>query len=216
MTDTPANAPRKQPRQLRARQTVQRLLQAAADLIEEQGLEALTTNRIAEQAGVNIASLYQYFPHKDAIVAALVESWLQEVTRTLGAMLDLRMTMPIAESTRLWCQAGLAWFRQRPALLALLLRVRERPEDWPAARQLEFRLMEIMRRFLLPRRDTLATPDLDLGIQIAYTAAASVLVRQLADPAPYYRDEQIIDEVVRLMTGYFEGPNGPAAPPDRE
>lgn len=203
MTPEIPAAPRKQPRQQRARQTVQRLLDAAAELIEEQGLEALTTNRIAEHAGVNIASLYQYFPHKEAIVAALVESWLQEMTRRLGGLLDLGADMPLSESTRLWCQAGLGWFRQRPALLALLVRVRDRPEDWPAARQLELRLMEIMRRFLLPRRDALATPDLDLGIQTAYTAAASVLLRQLTDPVPYYRDEQVVDEVVRLITGYF-------------
>lgn len=203
MSDNPPSSPRKQPRQQRARQTVQRLLDAAAELIEDHGLETLTTNRIAEHAGVNIASLYQYFPHKDAIVAALVESWLQEVTRQLGDMLSPAMDMPIAESTRLWCQAGLMYFRQRPALLALLLRVRDRPDDWPAARQLELRLMEIMRRFLLPRRDALATPDLDLGIQTAYTAAAAVLLRQLTDPVPYYRDEQIIGEVVRLITGYF-------------
>ncbi|MDO8330607.1 MAG: TetR/AcrR family transcriptional regulator [Fluviicoccus sp.] len=203
MSDNPPSSPRKQPRQQRARQTVQRLLDAAAELIEDHGLETLTTNRIAEHAGVNIASLYQYFPHKDAIVAALVESWLQEVTRQLGDMLSPAMDMPIAESTHLWCQAGLMYFRQRPALLALLLRVRDRPEDWPAARQLELRLMEIMRRFLLPRRDSLATPDLDLGIQTAYTAAAAVLLRQLTDPVPYYRDEQIIGEVVRLITGYF-------------
>lgn len=203
MSENLPSSPRKQPRQQRARQTVQRLLDAAAELIEDHGLESLTTNRIAEHAGVNIASLYQYFPHKDAIVAALVESWLQEVTRQLSAVLDVRSEMPVAESTRLWCQAGLAYFRRRPALLALLLRVRDRPDDWPAARQLELRLMEIMRRFLLPRRDALAIPDLDLGIQTAYTAAAAVLLRQLTDPVPYYRDEQIIGEVVRLITGYF-------------
>ena len=202
-SETPPAHPRKQPRQGRARQTVQRLLDAAAELVEEQGLESLTTNRIAERAGVNIASLYQYFPNKEAIVAALVESWLQDVTRLLGEVLVLKVDMPIEESTRLWCQAGLMYFRQRPALLALLLKVQQNPEQWPAVRQLEYRVMEIMRRFLLPRRDELATPDLDLAIQVAYTASASLLIRQLADPMSYYRDEQLVEEVVRLMTGYF-------------
>lgn len=202
-SDVQGVAPRKQPRQGRARQTVKRLLDAAAELIEEQGLESLTTNRIAERSGVNIASLYQYYPNKDAIVSALVESWLQEVTLQLGAVLNLKVDMPIEESTRLWCQAGLMYFRQRPALLALLLTVQQNPEQWPAVRQLEYRLMEIMRRFLLPRRDALATPDLDLAIQMSYTASAAVLIRQLADPMPYYSDEQVVEEVVRLMAGYF-------------
>ncbi|QSQ20445.1 TetR/AcrR family transcriptional regulator [Pyxidicoccus parkwayensis] len=62
-------APRKQPTQERSRATVDALVQATADLLVRDGYEKLTTNRVAERAGVNIASLYQFFPGKDALVA---------------------------------------------------------------------------------------------------------------------------------------------------
>src|SRR5262245_11395097 len=62
---------RKTPRQDRSRATVEALLEATADILVRQGYAKLTTNRIAERAGVNIASLYQYFPGKEAIVAEL-------------------------------------------------------------------------------------------------------------------------------------------------
>lgn len=67
-------APRKSPLQDRSAATVAAILEAAARVLERRGLDALTTNRVAEAAGVSIGSLYQYFPNKDAIVAALIRA----------------------------------------------------------------------------------------------------------------------------------------------
>src|SRR4051812_18268513 len=64
--------PRKQPRQVRAELTRQRILTAAAHVFAEHGYAAGTTNRIAEQARVSIGSLYQYYPNKDAILLELL------------------------------------------------------------------------------------------------------------------------------------------------
>ena len=64
-------SPRKAPTQERSRATVDALLQATADILVKDGYAKLTTNRIADRAGVNIASLYQFFPGKEAIVAEL-------------------------------------------------------------------------------------------------------------------------------------------------
>lgn len=62
---------RKKPQQERSVATVQAILQAAAYILARDGWEAFTTNAVAEKAGVNTASLYQYFPNKEAIVAEL-------------------------------------------------------------------------------------------------------------------------------------------------
>ena len=64
------HAPRKQPRQPRAQATTDAIVEAAARILESG--EALTTNRTAEVAGVSIGSLYQYFPNKEAVLAALI------------------------------------------------------------------------------------------------------------------------------------------------
>ncbi len=73
MSRPDALLPRKSPRQRRARLTVASLLEAAAQLIESQGMDGFTTNAVAERAGVSIGSLYQYFPSKDALTLALLE-----------------------------------------------------------------------------------------------------------------------------------------------
>ena len=64
--------PRKVPVQTRSRATVEAILEATARILEAEGLEAVTTNRVAERAGVSIGSLYQYFPDRDAVLAALI------------------------------------------------------------------------------------------------------------------------------------------------
>lgn len=64
--------PRKRPHQQRSATTVETILEAAARILERKGLDALTTNAVAELAGVSIGSLYQYFPGKAAILAELI------------------------------------------------------------------------------------------------------------------------------------------------
>jgi len=65
---------RKPARQSRARETIDTILDAAARLVtRDEAPLSLSTNRIAEIAGVSIGSLYQYFPGKDAILHALIE-----------------------------------------------------------------------------------------------------------------------------------------------
>jgi AcrR family transcriptional regulator len=66
-------SPRKQATQARAFSTVDVIVEAAAHILEEAGIEGYTTNAIARRAGVSIGSLYQYFPGKDAITIVLID-----------------------------------------------------------------------------------------------------------------------------------------------
>lgn len=63
--------PRKRPRQARARATYTAIVDACAQLLTVSPYEALTTNGVAERAGVSIGTLYEYFPNRESIVAAL-------------------------------------------------------------------------------------------------------------------------------------------------
>lgn len=70
-------APRKLPKQERSRFLVRCVCEACLRILDEEGAQALTTNRIAEVAGVGIGSIYQYFPNKEAIVAGVYEEVVQ-------------------------------------------------------------------------------------------------------------------------------------------
>lgn len=77
-TGPPSLAPRRRPRQARSRQTVEFVLEAAAQVFAARGYAGATTNHIAERAGVSVGTLYQYYPNKDAVLLALAERHLEE------------------------------------------------------------------------------------------------------------------------------------------
>lgn len=78
---TQANQPvkRRTPRQERALGKIELMFEATIRILENEGLDALTTNRIAAVAGISIGTLYQYFPDKDALISQLVQ---REIAKT--------------------------------------------------------------------------------------------------------------------------------------
>lgn len=62
---------RRQPTQRRSRETVERILDSAVDLLDTVGFDGLNTNAIAANAGISVHSVYSYFPDKYAIVHEL-------------------------------------------------------------------------------------------------------------------------------------------------
>ncbi len=115
--------PRRKPVQDRSRATVERVLAAAAAVVEDGGVAAGTTDRIAERAGVSVGTLYQYFPSKEAILTALLEAELAQTTRRLQAWVGSAL------ANRPWLRDALADLAgevlaqraSRPRLRSLLL-----------------------------------------------------------------------------------------------
>ncbi|GGY23765.1 TetR/AcrR family transcriptional regulator [Paludibacterium paludis] len=77
-------APRRAPRQERSRQRVQDILDAAALVIAEVGLEAATLSEVARRANITLASLYRYFPNKAAVVRQLAEHQLAKLREPMA------------------------------------------------------------------------------------------------------------------------------------
>lgn len=80
--------PRKQPKQSRSVATVDAVLEATAHILENEGLSALNTNRIAEKAGVSVGSLYQYFPTKEAILTEIIRRKRERLVSAVESALD--------------------------------------------------------------------------------------------------------------------------------
>lgn len=68
--------PRKLPSQNRSKEKVDRILDATARILSLYGLDGTNTNLIAEEAGISIGSLYQYFPNRDSIIVKLIERYM--------------------------------------------------------------------------------------------------------------------------------------------
>ncbi len=87
---------RKQPRQARSSELVAAVLEAAVQVLAEQGAQRFTTARVAEKAGVSVGSLYQYFPNKAAILFRLQSDEWRQTSDMLRAILADTAQAPLA------------------------------------------------------------------------------------------------------------------------
>src|SRR5439155_1980997 len=89
---------RRAPKQERGQRRIGRILQAAAEEFARVGFDAATTNSIARRARTSVGSLYQFFPNKEAILAALTEHYLREIWAVHAVVLSAeaaRLPLPV-------------------------------------------------------------------------------------------------------------------------
>lgn len=113
----------RRPKQARGRATCAAIFEATARIVEEEGEEALNTNRIAEKAGVGIGTLYQYFRSKQAILAAMAQAEEAQLRRR-AAMLVAKGVDPDRAMIRVYIAAFEGRPRTRRAAIAAILVLR--------------------------------------------------------------------------------------------
>jgi AcrR family transcriptional regulator len=86
---SPLNEVRREPSQERALRTIETIFVATAQIVEEDGVGALNTNKIAARAGFSVGTLYQYFPSKEAILMAMIERQRTRVLERLSQLLSI-------------------------------------------------------------------------------------------------------------------------------
>jgi len=198
---------RKTPRQDRSRATVEALLEATADILGRDGYAGLTTNRIAERAGVNIASLYQYFPNKDAIVAELRRRHGAEQRAGLRRVLAERTDHSLEGTIRALVAVGVGGHARSPRLQRALA------EEMPTlghgeVAEMDAPLFDAMRRFL--RSADIDVRDIDLAFWMISTAGGAVVHRATIERPEDLSNGVIADELVRLLSRYLRKDRGRA------
>jgi AcrR family transcriptional regulator len=121
MPRRPRTTPRKQPRQQRSQATVQVILDATARVLCTIGYDRASTNRVALAAGVSVGSLYQYFPSKEALVAALVERHVEVMLHLVRAKLAEVASAPLPVAVRTMIDAMFAAHAVDPKLHKVLI-----------------------------------------------------------------------------------------------
>ncbi|WP_127169310.1 TetR/AcrR family transcriptional regulator [Xanthomonas sp. BRIP62415] len=79
-------APRRTPLQARSKATIEAIFEASIQLLLTEGLQRLTTTRVAERAGVSVGTMYQYFPHKQALLYGLNERYLGRLAERIESL----------------------------------------------------------------------------------------------------------------------------------
>jgi AcrR family transcriptional regulator len=199
----PTTHPRRRPRQARAQATVEAIVKATARVLIEEGYDRASTNRIAHAAGVSIGSLYQYFPSKEALVSALVES---HQTRMRDALDTVLVPAPpsLPARARLLVAGMIAAYRVDPHLHHVLCQEVPKVGELQKVYGFEQHLAEACRRQLFSVDDRLRLQDVDRAVFMLVHAIPSVVRAAIqADPAGSADDRlatDLTDMIVRYLS----------------
>lgn len=195
--------PRKRPRQERSKVTVDTILAATARVLVKKGFDGLTTNAVAEAAGVSIGSLYQYFPSKEALVAALIEQHIEEMNSEILNELTRVAQLPMSQAVRGVIELTIKAHAVDPELHKILT------EQVPRVGRLA-RLIEadnISRRMvagiLAARKDELAIVDVDTAAFLLCTSIEAIVHRAALLAPERLRDPRLVDEATAMVTRYL-------------
>jgi AcrR family transcriptional regulator len=199
--------PRKHASQNRSRATVDALIEATARILVREGFEKASTNRVAEQAGVSVGSLYQYFPSKEALVAAVIDRHNQELMQVVREALAEVATLPMEQAVRKLVAVAIEAHRIDPKLHRVLA------EQIPRTGRLENmgafnrETSALFRAYLEDHKDELRAVDLELAAFVCVTSIEALTHTAVLHQPKILSDETVgtlVDEATRLVVRYLQ------------
>ena len=203
----PLTNPRKQASQERSRATVDALIDATARILVREGFDKASTNRIAEVAGVSVGSLYQYFPSKEALVAAVIERHQREIMQVVRGELAEVASQPIERGVRTLVAAAVKAHRVDPKLHRVLAEQIPRVGKLEKVETFNRENYALFKTYLESHRREIRAADLGLAAFVCVTS-----IEALTHTAVLHHDivsdeatEALVDEATRLVVGYLTG-----------
>lgn len=197
---------RKTPRQRRAAEAFHSVLTAASRLLPDLGYQRLTTNRIAELAGVSIGSLYQYFENKDAIALELFQKILGQnqdglkaaLEECRGCALDVALDRLVAKMVDRMLE--------KKTLLDLLYLYAPRIHTTRVVVGARKNVMVLLQEFLDQRARELAVTDTRAASEVLVLAFLGVIHGHILDKESSLDRDTLVRELSGMAKRYLIAP----------
>ena len=191
--------------QERSRVTVDALLEATARILIREGFDKASTNRIAEVAGVSVGSLYQYFPSKEALVAALIDRHNREIMKAVQGELADAVNLPMQQAVRKIIAVAVRAHRIDPKLHRVLTEQIPRVGRLGNRESFNRQNFALFEAYLARHRDEIRTADLGLAAFVCVTSIEALTHTAVLHHKIVSDDavEALINEATRLVVGYL-------------
>ncbi|WP_312891300.1 TetR/AcrR family transcriptional regulator [Mesorhizobium silamurunense] len=183
------------------------LVDATARILVRDGFDRASTNRIAEQAGVSIGSLYQYYPGKEALVAAVIDRHNQDIMQVVRRVFAEVASQPIETAVRRLVAVAIEAHRIDPKLHRVLAEQIPRTGRLENVEAFNREAHALFKSYLESHSDELRVADLGLAAFVCVTsieALAHNAVLHSSEKLSNKAAETLIDEATRLVIGYLK------------
>jgi AcrR family transcriptional regulator len=169
------------PQQARSRESLRKLLKAAAEVLGQHGLEGTTIPRIAQHAGLTPGAIYRRFPDKDALLETVIIGILERQDERLRTMLTPAMArqIPLAVFAEQFINSTLLSYRANAGLLRALRQFaqgRDHTAFYKKVTRLEMRTYQYLAELFLVHRKEIKHPDPQMAVSFALMVLTSTLV----------------------------------------
>jgi AcrR family transcriptional regulator len=192
---------RRVPQQERSRDRVERILEVTDALVTSGGVEAVTTRAIAGAAGIPVASLYQYFADKEAVLLALMERDLAELDAQVAQDVAALSPLTVRTLVEATMRAYLSVYRRHRSLLMIFVRGRTNPAVRDYCRDHNRRLAKQL--FEVARNAGMVVPDAT-GLHAELAIEVSDRLFQVAFDKDPEGDPHVVDEAIAMVSSYLE------------
>jgi AcrR family transcriptional regulator len=217
MAERAVTIPRKTAVQARSRATVDAILEATARILVRDGYDRASTNRIADKAGVSIGSLYQYFPGKEALVAAVINRHNRDLMAVVGEAFAGAAGKPLAEGLPLLVEAAIEAHGVDPDLHRVLAEQTPRSGVLAGAELFQRDAYALFEAWLGAHRDEIAVDDVELAAFVCVSSIEAVThtaVIHRPDLISHDRASRLVEQTTRLILGYLTGAGEAASDAD--
>jgi AcrR family transcriptional regulator len=197
----------------RGRRTLERLLDAAAGALADEGLQGATVPAIAARAGVAVGTVYKRFPDKDALMRAVFERFFARATEQNSAALAPGMWahLPLADVLSTLLSGMVEGYRRNRGLLrALLLYLSGHPDpDFKAhAGGLRDRTFGLLTELVLQHREEFSHPDPERAVRVVASLIGLSLQHLVLSEdgrlgALSLEDSRLASDLADVMLGYL-------------
>lgn len=201
-----ALSPRKSPRQSRSAVTVTAILDATARILVERGYAATSTNAVAERAGVSVGSLYQYFPNKDALIAALHARHADQMKAVIERALARAMDVNLVDGLTGLIEASVEAHRVDADLHRVLEQQLAGLDVVDAHDQFDEIVQDRIVALLTRHRDSLAVTDLRLAAYMLMHSVHALIHTIVATRPRGVSLKTATAEIVRMTRVYLTAP----------
>jgi AcrR family transcriptional regulator len=198
-------APKKLPSQRRSRETFEALVDACTGLLPERGYAGTTTNHIAERAGVNIASLYEYFPGKDALVAQVAERLVQRVLQRLAKGAASVMEAGEEKAIRRWIELIHATVAREKGLVSVFLYQVPFTNQLDSIQSIGPRLLEFSQQVRRHAGGFVRRDLSDAALHLLINLVTSTIMQSILDPPDDVTRRELLDELIARVEEWIRG-----------